>query len=484
MNKQASSLGYFAYLRVSTTRQGQIGTSLAEQQTAIERYALDHKLEIINWFEERETAARSGRPVFRRMMKALHRQKASGVIIYKIDRSARNLKDWAEIGELIDTGIEVHFANENLNLYSRGGRLSADIQAVVAADFIRNLREETKKGFYGRIKQGFYPMPAPLGYLDTGGGKAKAIDPVKAPFIKALFELYATEHYGLRSLAAEMKIRGLRGRRGQVISGNGFSKILHNLFYIGVIRVKTTGEYHVGKHTPIIQKELFDRVQKVLQSKTTYHNPSASLVEAFLFRKLLICKRCSKNLIGERQKVYFYYRCHTITCPQKTIRTEIVEQAFCKMLENLRYGKNETTRFEARMKERFRQLGKRVLEERMKLRSKLEHVQSSLLHLADNLIKGTIDERLFVQMKNKLVDEEIVIQHNLDSVAKTERESLQKMQDAFRFAQTASIEYEQADYLQKRNIIKVITQEILVEQKSVIITLHPSFDIVSHRLFS
>ena len=85
-------------------------------------------------------------------------------IIHKIDRSARNLKDWSDLGEMIDSGIQVHFVNESLDLHSRGGRLSADIQAVVAADYIRNLREETRKGFYGRIKQGVYPLPAPLGY--------------------------------------------------------------------------------------------------------------------------------------------------------------------------------------------------------------------------------------------------------------------------------------------------------------------------------
>jgi site-specific DNA recombinase len=72
---------------------------------------------------------------------------------------------------LLDAGVEVHFANESLDLHTRGGRLSADIQAVVAADYIRNLREETKKGFYGRLKQGIYPMGAPLGYINK---KAKA----------------------------------------------------------------------------------------------------------------------------------------------------------------------------------------------------------------------------------------------------------------------------------------------------------------------
>jgi DNA invertase Pin-like site-specific DNA recombinase len=115
------------------------------------------------------------------MLKLLRSGKAAGVMIHKIDRSARNMKDWAELGELIDGGIEVHFVNESLDLASRGGRLSADIQAVVAADYIRNLRDETRKGFYGRIKQGLYPLPAPIGYIDTGKGKPKELDPVRAP---------------------------------------------------------------------------------------------------------------------------------------------------------------------------------------------------------------------------------------------------------------------------------------------------------------
>jgi DNA invertase Pin-like site-specific DNA recombinase len=58
--------------------------------------------------------------------------------------------------------------NESIDLQSRGGRLSADIQAVVASDYIRNLREECIKGLYGRLKQGLYPWGAPVGYLNMG----------------------------------------------------------------------------------------------------------------------------------------------------------------------------------------------------------------------------------------------------------------------------------------------------------------------------
>jgi DNA invertase Pin-like site-specific DNA recombinase len=162
---------YFAYIRVSTTRQGESGVSLPQQRDAIERYAQRNQLEISRWFEEQETAAKQGRPVFGTMVKLLRKQDAAGVLIHKIDRSARNLRDWADLGELIDKGIEVHFANESLDMTSRGGRLSADIQAVVASDYIRNLREESKKGIYGRLKQGYYPMPAPLFRYPSGAAQ-------------------------------------------------------------------------------------------------------------------------------------------------------------------------------------------------------------------------------------------------------------------------------------------------------------------------
>src|SRR6185437_20084 len=138
------------------------------------------------------------------MLKLLRKGTAHGVVIHKIDRSARNLKDWADLGDCIDAGIEVHFANESIDLHSRGGRLSADIQAVVAADYIRNLREEVRKGFFGRLKQGLYPLPAPVGYLDKGRGLPKEIDPITAPLIRQAFELYAAGTIGLHELRREL----------------------------------------------------------------------------------------------------------------------------------------------------------------------------------------------------------------------------------------------------------------------------------------
>jgi site-specific DNA recombinase len=60
---------YFGYIRVSTPRQGEHGVSLQEQRDAIVRYAQRNALEVAAWFEEREAAAKRGRPVFNKMLK-------------------------------------------------------------------------------------------------------------------------------------------------------------------------------------------------------------------------------------------------------------------------------------------------------------------------------------------------------------------------------------------------------------------------------
>jgi site-specific DNA recombinase len=168
------------------------------------------------------------------MMRKLRKHEADGVLVHKIDRGARNLRDWADVGDLIDAGFEVYFVNENLDMKTRGGRLSADIQAVVAADFIRNLREETRKGFYGRLKQGFLPLPAPIGYLDQGKAKPKILDPERAPLVRQAFELYATAEYSLERLLEQLRSRGLTNRRGGTLSLSSLSVLLNNPFYMGL----------------------------------------------------------------------------------------------------------------------------------------------------------------------------------------------------------------------------------------------------------
>lgn len=325
---------YFAYIRVSTAKQGQLGSSLQEQRDAILAFAKRNNLTIDGWYEDRETAAKKGRTQFVRMMASLEKRQAAGVILHKIDRGARNLWDWARIQDLIDRGIEVHFAHDNLDMRSRGGRLAADIQAVVAADYVRNLREEVRKGMWGRLKQGLYPWKAPVGYLDQGKAKPKIIDPIKGLAVKAAFHLYASKRFSYRSLAAELHRRGLCRRNGKPLALNSITELLHNPFYIGIIRLKKTGETFAGVHEPLVDTRTFQAVQDIISRKS---NTKCRKFD-FIFRRLLNCGHCGSALTGELQKGMVYYRCHTRGCATTSVREDRIAAEISFLAKSIEFG--------------------------------------------------------------------------------------------------------------------------------------------------
>ncbi len=325
---------YFAYIRVSTVKQGE-GVSLAEQKSAIAAYAERNGLAITRWFEEMETAAKQGRRQFTQMLAALSSGKADGLIIHKIDRSARNLKDWASLGDLIDRGVDVRFVNDNLDLRSTGGRLTADLQAAIAAHYIRNLREEVKKGLYGRLKQGLYPWHAPLGYRNNGKAKPKTIDPVTGPLVRRMFERYASNTISFEDLRREMYGLGLRTRGGKVLPLNALSRALNNPFYMGVIRMGS-GETYPGIQEPLISKALFDRVQTILRGKTV----AKAKKHRFLLRQMVKCACCGRRtLTGELQRGTPYYRCHGRTCRGRTWRGDALEGVVREHFARIRLAK-------------------------------------------------------------------------------------------------------------------------------------------------
>ena len=468
---------FYGYIRVSTTKQGEQGVSLDQQRAAIEAYAQGHGFELIRWFEEQETAARRGRPVFGEMLRLLKSGRVAGVVIHKIDRSARNLRDWADLGELIDQGISVHFANEALDLNSRGGRLAADIQAIISADFIRNLREETKKGFYGRLKQRLLPRPAPLGYLNCGKGKPKAVDPEKAGYIKTAFELYASGRCNLRALTEKMYDLGLRGRGGWRISLNGMSKILRNRFYAGTIVIAKTGQAFAGVHEPIISRELFDRTQERLVGKGN----RKKVKHSFLFRRLFRCERCGLHYIGEQRKGIVYYRCHAPSCGGKCIRESKLEQVILREFKKLEYTQEEKDYFRRWIMKRRKDWSGPQQQMTQTLRLQLKRLDERMSKLTDAYLDQLIDRETFDERKTTLVQERCTMR---DRLAKSQSNPVMAADQLELFLEQAGkayLSYRMLGPEEKRELISGLTSDRKVFGNSVKIKLNSPFEMVANR---
>jgi len=468
---------FFAYIRVSTVKQGEHGVSLREQRDAIERYAVRHGFTISQWFEEQETAAKRGRPIFAKLMKLLRARRADGVLIHKIDRSARNFKDWADIADLIDDGIEVHFCHESIDLNTRGGRLTADIQAVIAADYIRNLREETRKGFYGRLKQGFYPLPAPLGYLDRGGGQVKELDPAKAPLVRKAFDLYGAGTWSLRELRKELTLLGLRNKGGHLLSLTGLSTILHNPFYAGLIRIRSTGETFRGGHAPLVPISLYERVQAILSGK---YCPRVTTHD-FLFRRLFNCAQCGYALIGELQKGHVYYRCHTKTCPTTCVREDAIVETIEATLRPVELFPEEAAELQG-MAGDFRANWETERERAIQaLQFQINQVNDRVNRLTDAYIDRLIAKELFEERRTALLKEERVIEEKLALIRGDTSLIPDQLSEFLELVSALSANYETRMPEEKRILLKRITSNRAVDRKNVVIELQKPFREIANR---
>lgn len=460
----------YGYIRVSTVRQGE-GVSLEVQQDSIQEYANQHDMEVVKWFEEKQTASKRGRTQFNKLLTSLRRKQACGVIMHKVDRSARNLRDWTDLVELMDEGIEVHFSFDSIDFTTRGGRLFADMLAVISSDQTRNLSDEAKKGLNGRLKQGIYPFYAPVGYLNEGKGKAKSIDPIKAPLIQQLFEWYATGLYTILQLTEIMYQKGLRNSKGGKVTRNGVSRILNNPFYIGVIRIERTQMMYPGLHKPIISKTLFNKVQDVLYGRR--HN--VKLKYRYLYRKFIQCTLCNRPLTAEKQRGKIYYRCHTKGCATKTVREEVVDQVIQDMLKAISITKQQCQDMELFFNKEIEQTRSQTLNRKKALQLESSKVNSQLEILTQKLIEGVICDESYKATQQKLLFKQVEVSDSLKNLENTENKD-DTFISFFERVKGLKNRYFKLNDHEKRHLLKILISNMRYSPEKLEIQLHSPYE--------
>jgi len=434
----------FGYIRVSTAKQGE-GASLEAQKDAITVFASQNGIQITKWFEELETASKSGRPVFGDMLKQLKQGRAEGVIMHRIDRSARNFSDWARLDEVSRGGIKVFFAADSLDFDTRGGRLLADIQMALAADYSRNLSIEAKKGLYGRLKQGIYPFRAPIGYRDEGGGQLKSIDPIKGPLVKELFRLYLTCDYSITTLTDEMCRRGLTGYNNRPVVRRNVETILKTPFYCGQILVM--GKLYKGNHEPLITVAQYRRVQAIKSRRYGKKNTK----HGHPYRGLIHCGHCKSLLTAEKQRQQVYYRCHTSGCPGRTIREDRLMQSIARALTEVQIQPKDQGKISSKLKAWLEDGGQKDMERSLRLR--ISDIHAKQERLTDLLVEGTINQDAFKLRQDNLAFDMEHLRGELKALQQR-RLNLEDYEELVAISVSLRDAFENADIAAKRQLLR------------------------------
>jgi DNA invertase Pin-like site-specific DNA recombinase len=261
------------YCRVSTKEQEETGYSLPSQEKLLSEYSARKGFYVAKVFSVAESASGTKqRKIFAEMMTYMAKHKIKNLVVEKVDRLTRNLKEAVVANDWIDEDDErkLHFVKQNLIIHKNAKsdeKFRWDIEIVLAKKYIANLSEEVKKGQAEKLSQGWLPTKPPLGYKTIGdkGHKTHIIDLAIAPHLRKMFELYATGNYSIIRLEDELYKEGLRSSNGNKILQSRIYELLQDPFYYGKIR--WNDELYQGKQEKLITEDLFEKVQAVLKRR-------------------------------------------------------------------------------------------------------------------------------------------------------------------------------------------------------------------------
>ena len=331
------------YCRVSTKEQVDEGNSLITQERICRDYAHKNGYEVARVFiEEGESAKNAARLELQLMLKycSQNRKEIEALIIYKIDRLSRNTDDYSQLRVFFQkTKILILSTTENFE-NNPVGRFVENMLANVA-QFDNDVRaERCRNGMIEAARNGRYPFKAPFGYQNgkVDGEPNLEIHKEKSKFIKHIFEQLSTGLYSQEDVRREVNKNGALLDNGKYISKQYMNLIVKNKVYKGVIDSFGLGEIK-GTFKPIINEELFDKVQLVIEGRAKRKTGYNTFCPDFPLRGLIISEGGHKLdgswSKGNAREKMPYYRFRGLN--GFNTRKDVLESKFNDFLEKFEF---------------------------------------------------------------------------------------------------------------------------------------------------
>ena len=316
------------YARFSSHAQNE--QSIEGQLKECYAFAERSGLRIVHEYIDRAlTGTTDKRPEFLQMIEDSKRKGFQFVVVYQLDRFARNRYDSATYkAKLKKNGVRVLSAKENITDDASGILIEGVLESM-AEYYSAELSQKIKRGIaISASKCKFFGGKVPLGYkIDEK--KDYVINEETAPIVRRMFEMLAGG-YNYAQIARYMNERGIPTATGGKWGKNSFNSIFSNRRYLG--KYIFHGEEIDGGIPQLIDDGLFADVQKVLEKYAAAPSRGKAKVEYLLSDKL-ICGKCGNKMTGisstsKSKKIHHYYKCVGVTksvCDKRTIRKQFIE---------------------------------------------------------------------------------------------------------------------------------------------------------------
>lgn len=339
---------YCLYARKSSEEEERQALSIESQIREMTQMAERDNLNIVDVYKESHSAKDANqRPIFNKLIDDIKSGKFNGIVCWHPDRLSRNAPDLGTVVDLLDKKLLAEIRtysqrftnnpNEKFLLMILGSqsKLENDNRSI-----------NIKRGLRTRLEMGFWPAPAPCGYLNSNRTDQRCesfIDPARGPVVKQMFEKVGYDHISGRKIYYWLKEIKFTTRTGKALSLSNIYLILKNSFYYGAMEYpRGSGKWYQGKHEPLINKELYDSVQsQIVRSEILNKN------REFALTKLIKCGHCGSGISAEekikKQKNgnvhhYIYYSCTKFNdheCKAGYIREEELIKQLKEMMNKI-----------------------------------------------------------------------------------------------------------------------------------------------------
>ena len=317
------------YARYSSDNQRE--ESIEGQIRECTAYAEKNGITVVKHYIDRALSAKTdNRPDFQQMIKDSEKRLFDIVLVWKLDRFARNRYDSAHYEYQLERNhVKLVSATEPIS-DSPAGIMVKSMLTGMAEYYSAELSEKVVRGMTENVLKGKYNGGTiPIGFK-VDEEKFFQIDPLKAPFVVEAFQRY-NDGATMKELMNWLNDSGVTTNRNQKFTYNSVQKLLTNKRYIGENHFK---DIVMPDSIPaIVDKDLFEEVQ--LKIKKNSRAPARHKAEDdYLLTTKLFCGMCGAMMFGEcgtgRNKVvHHYYKCATAkrfkTCKKKTVRKEWLE---------------------------------------------------------------------------------------------------------------------------------------------------------------
>lgn len=306
------------YPRVSTLEQARDGYSIKEQIDRMTKYCEAKGWKVYKIYTDAgHSGADTDRPGLQTLMKDAEAKRFNAVLVYKLDRLSRSQKDTLTLIEDVFLPNDVDFISmtENLDTTTPFGRAMVGILSVFAQLEREQIKERMEVGKVGRAKAGSWcgSPYTPIGY-DFVDGELE-VNEYEAMQIQELFRLFNLR-ISQRRVCKLLHNKGYTTKNGARWEDKRFLRpIIENKHYIGMVSYRD--EWYEGIHTPIIDKETFNKAQEILaerDAEAKSREPRMnSLIAGMIHCSHCGCKYFYRRACGKKQGDLTYYTCYKRT---------------------------------------------------------------------------------------------------------------------------------------------------------------------------